>query len=125
MRCAGWWCGSMRRRIRPLLSGMVRREITRRILRSPAGARLRQIAVPGEESQRAGRAVDWTRRNFRKPPRVAVLAEMAAMGISTFHRHFRALTNMSPLQYQKKLRLQAARGRIPIDGRDVASTAYE
>ncbi len=108
-----------------VLGGLVRREITYHILRSPAGARLRQIAVLGEESQRVGRAVEWIRRHFREPLRIADLADMAAMGVSTFHRHFRALTNMSPLQYQKKLRLQAARDRMLVDGLDVASAAYE
>ncbi|GIU80312.1 MAG: AraC family transcriptional regulator [Bryobacteraceae bacterium] len=109
----------------PVMSPLVRREITYRILRSPAGARLRQIAVMGEESQRVGRAVEWIRRNFREPLRIADLAAMANMGLSTFHRHFRALTNMSPLQYQKKLRLQAARDRMLSEGLDVASAAFE
>lgn len=109
----------------PVLGPLIRREITYRILRSPAGARLRQIAVMGEESQRVGRAVEWIRRNFREPLRIADLAAMANMGLSTFHRHFRALTNMSPLQYQKKLRLQAARDRMLSEGLDVASAAFE
>lgn len=109
----------------PVLSPLVRREITYRILRSPAGARLRQIAVMGEESQRVGRAVEWIRRHFREPLRVPELAALANMGVSTFHRHFRALTNMSPLQYQKKLRLQAARDRMLAEGLDVASAAFE
>jgi AraC-like DNA-binding protein len=109
----------------PLLSPLVQREITYRVLRSPAGARLRQIAVMGEESQRVGRAVEWIRRHFREPLRVGELAAMANMGLSTFHRHFRALTNMSPLQYQKKLRLQAARDSMLTQGLDVAAAAYE
>lgn len=109
----------------PVLSPLIRREITYRILRSPAGVRLRQIAVMGEESQRVGRAVEWIRGHFREPLRVPELAALAAMGVSTFHRHFRALTNMSPLQYQKKLRLQAARNRLLAEGLDVASAAYE
>jgi AraC-like DNA-binding protein len=109
----------------PVLSPLVQREITYRVLRSPAGARLRQIAVMGEESQRVGRAVEWIRRHFREPLRVGELAAMANMGLSTFHRHFRALTNMSPLQYQKKLRLQAARDSMLTQGLDVAAAAYE
>jgi AraC-like DNA-binding protein len=52
-------------------------------------------------------------------------AEIAGMGVSTFHHHFRALTNMSPLQYQKQLRLQAARGRMLIDGIDATTAAFE
>lgn len=109
----------------PVLSGLVRREIACRVLRSPAGARLRQIAVMGEESQRVGRAVDWIRRHFREPLRSAELAALAHMGVSTFHRHFRLLTNMSPPQYQKKLRLQMARERMLSDGLAVAAAAYE
>lgn len=109
----------------PVMSPLVRREITYRILRSPAGGRLRQIAMMGEESQRVGRAVDWIRRNFREPLRIAELASLANMGLSTFHRHFRTLTNMSPLQYQKRLRLQAARDRMLAEGLDVAGAAYE
>jgi len=109
----------------PVLSPLVRREITYRVLRSPAGARLRQIAVMGEESQRVGRVVEWIRHHFREPLRVAELASMANMGLSTSHRHFRSLTNMSPLQYQKKLRLQAARDSMLAGGLDVAAAAYE
>ncbi len=109
----------------PVLSGLVRREITYRILRSPAGARLRELAAYGGESQRVGRALECIRRNYREPLRIAELAAMANMGVSTFHRHFRALTNMSPLQYQKRLRLQAARDRILMEGLDVASAAFD
>jgi len=58
------------------------------------------------------------RANYAKPLRVEDLAQTAGMGLSTLHHHFRALTSMSPLQYQKQLRLQAARGRMLVDGLD-------
>ena len=71
------------------------------------------------------KAIAWIRANYAKPLRVEDLAQIAGMGVSTLHHHFRALTAMSPLQYQKQLRLQAARGRMLIDGLDAASAAFE
>ena len=109
----------------PFLSGLIEREIIYRILRSAEGARLRAIATLGEQSYRTAKAIGWIRANYAKPLRVEDLAEEAGMGISTLHRHFRLLTAMSPLQYQKQLRLQAARGRMLMDGLDAASAAFE
>ncbi len=109
----------------PFLSGLIQREIVYRILRSEAGGRLRAIATLGEQSHRTARAIAWIRENFAKPLRVEDLAEMAGVGVSTLHHHFRALTAMSPLQYQKQLRLQAARGRMLVDGLDAATAAFE
>jgi len=109
----------------PFLSGMIQREIVYRILRSAEGARLRAIATLGEQSHRTARAISWIRANYAKPLRVEDLAEIAGMGVSTLHHHFRVLTAMSPLQYQKQLRLQAARGRMLMDGLDAASAAFE
>lgn len=109
----------------PFLSGLIQREIIYRILSGPAGVRLRAIATLGDQSQRTAKAIAWIRENYQKPLRVEELAEIAGMGVSTLHHHFRALTAMSPLQYQKQLRLQAARGRMLIDGLDAASAAFE
>ena len=109
----------------PVLSGLIQREIVYRILRSAEGARLRAIATLGDQSNRTAKAIAWIRANYAKPLHVEDLAEMAAMGVSTLHHHFRALTAMSPLQYQKQLRLQAARGRMLLDGLDAASAAFE
>ena len=109
----------------PFLSGLIQREIIYRILRSAEGARLRAIATLGEQSHRTARAIAWIRANYAKPLRVEDLAEIAGMGVSTLHHHFRVLTAMSPLQYQKQLRLQAARGRMLMDGLDAASAAFE
>ena len=109
----------------PFLSGLIQREIIYRILLSSEGVRLRAIATAGERSQRTAKAVAWIRTNFAKPLRVEDLAEIAGMGVSTLHHHFRALTAMSPLQYQKQLRLQAARTRMLMDGLDAASAAFE
>jgi AraC-like DNA-binding protein len=109
----------------PFLSCLIQREIIYRILQSAEGARLRAIATQGEQSHQTAKAIAWIKANYAKPLRVEDLAEIAGMGVSTLHHHFRVLTAMSPLQYQKQLRLQAARGRMLIDGLDAASAAFE
>jgi len=109
----------------PFLSGLIQREIIYRILRGPEGARLRAIATLGDQSHRTAKAIAWVRTNYAKPLRVDDLAKIAGMGVSTLHHHFRTLTAMSPLQYQKQLRLQAARERMLMDGLDAASAAFE
>src|SRR4029079_16735545 len=102
----------------PFLSGLIQREIVYRILRGPEGARLRAIATLGDQSHRTAKAIAWIRSNYAKPLRVEDLAEMAVMCISTLHHHFRALTSLSPLQYHKQIRLQAARARMLMEGLD-------
>jgi AraC-like DNA-binding protein len=107
------------------LSGLIEREIVYRLLRSPQGKHLRAIATLGEQSQRTAKAVGWLRRNYARPLRVEELAEMAQMAVSTLHHHFRTLTAMSPIQYQKQLRLHVARERMMNEGLDAASAAFE
>ncbi len=109
----------------PILSNLVQREIIYRLLRSPQGKHLRAIATLGEQSHRTAKAVEWLRTNYAKPLRVEELATMARMGVSTLHHQFRSLTAMSPLQYQKQLRLHVARERMLNDGLDAASAAFE
>jgi AraC-like DNA-binding protein len=109
----------------PFLSGLIQREIIYRILSGPAGARLRAIATSGDQSNRTARAIAWIRDNYAKQVRVDDLAQIAGMGVSTLHHHFRVLTRMSPLQYQKQLRLQAARGRMLLGGLDASTVAFE
>ena len=109
----------------PILSELIQREIIYRILRGPEGTRLRAIATLGDQSHRTAKAIAWIKVNYAKPLRVEDLAQIAGMGLSTLHHHFRALTAMSPLQYQKQIRLQAARGRMLVDGLDAASAAFE
>jgi AraC-like DNA-binding protein len=108
----------------PFLSPLIQREIIYRILRSPEGQRLRAIATVGDQSQRTAKVVAWIRANYSKPLRVEYLASIAGMSMSTLHHHFRMLTSMSPLQYQKQLRLHAARERMLVDGMDAASAAF-
>ena len=109
----------------PFLGNMLQREIIYRILKGPQGKHLRAIATLGEQGNRTARAVAWLRANFSKPLRVEDLATAAHMGVSTFHHHFRSLTSMSPLQYQKRLRLHFARERILTAGLDAATAAFE
>ena len=107
------------------MSGLLQREILYRLLTSPQGRHLRAIATLGEQGQRLSKTVEWLRQNYAKPLRVEELAEMARMGVSTLHHQFRSLTAMSPLQYQKQLRLHVARERMLNAGLDAASAAFE
>ncbi len=109
----------------PFLNSLMQREILYRLLRGPVGKHLRAIATLGEQSNRTAKAVGWLRANYDKPLRVEQLASVAQMGVSTLHHHFRSLTAMSPLQYQKRLRLHAARVRMLTAGLDAASAAFE
>jgi AraC-like DNA-binding protein len=109
----------------PFVSHLIQREIIYRILRTPQGARLRSIATTGDLGNRTARAIAWLKANYTKRLHMEELAEVARMGVSTLHHQFRALTAMSPLQYQKQLRLQAARDRMFVDGMDASSAAYE
>ncbi len=106
------------------LAPLIQREILYRLLRGPQGQRLRAIATAGDPSQRAARAAAWLRAHYQQPLRIQELAAHAGMGVSTLHHHFRALTAMSPLQYQKRLRLQAARDQMLLEGLDAASAAF-
>ena len=109
----------------PFLSPLIQREIVYRILRSAEGQHLRAIATLGDQSHRTAKVIAWIKANYAKPLRVESLAEIAGMGVSTLHHHFRSLTSMSPLQYQKQLRLHVARQRMLLDGMDAASAAFE
>lgn len=107
------------------MCGLIQREIVFRILQSAEGQRLRAIATLGDNSQRTAKALEWIRDHYAEPLRIEALAQIACMGVSTLHHHFRALTSMSPLQYQKQLRLHEARRRMLMDGVDAASAAFE
>ena len=109
----------------PFLANLIQREIIFRLLSSPQGQHLRAIATLGEQMHRTAKAVEWLRINYAKPLRVEELANMARMGVSTLHHQFRSLTAMSPLQYQKQIRLHVARERMLTEGLDAASAAFE
>jgi AraC-like DNA-binding protein len=104
---------------------LIQREIIYRLLQGSQGARLRAIATLETKCHRTAKAVAWLRSNYQKPLRVEHLATIAGMSRSTLHHHFRALTAMSPLQFQKQLRLHAARQRMLTCELDAASAAFE
>jgi AraC-like DNA-binding protein len=107
----------------PALAGLITREIFYRLLVGEQGARLRQIALSGTQSNRTAKAVAWLKQNYLRSLRIDELAEVANMGVSTLHRHFRAMTGMSPLQYQKVLRLHEARRLMLHEGLAASSAA--
>ncbi len=106
------------------LSPLVLREITYRVLTGPQGPRLRQIAAADALAQRVARSIRWLRDHFADPMRVASLARQVRMSPSAFHLHFKTVTGLSPLQYQKRLRLQEARRLMMGEGLDAASAAF-
>jgi AraC-like DNA-binding protein len=109
----------------PILAPIIRREIVYRLLVSDQGARLRQMASTGSQSQQIARAIDWLKGNFAKPLRIDDLATQVNMSTSTFHHHFRAVTAMSPLQYQKWLRLSEARRLMLSEKHDATTAAFQ
>jgi AraC-like DNA-binding protein len=108
----------------PILAPIIQREILYRLLIGDQGTRLRQIASAGSQSQQVARAIDWLKGNFTRPLRIDDLASQVNMSPSTFHHHFRTLTAMSPLQYQKWLRLNEARRLMLTENTDAATAAF-
>ncbi|MBP1626060.1 MAG: AraC family transcriptional regulator [Holophagaceae bacterium] len=109
----------------PVLAPLVEREIHFRLLMSDQAARLWQIASVGTQSHRIARAIDWLKTHYVQPLRIEELAAHAQMSSSSLHHHFRQLTAMSPLQYQKWLRLNEARRLMLNESMDAASAAFQ
>ena len=109
----------------PILAPVIQREIIYRLLVGDQGERLRQIAAAGSQSQQIARAIDWLKGNFAQPLRIDDLAAQARMSTSTFHHHFRSMTALSPLQFQKQLRLQEARRLMLAERMDAANAAFQ
>ncbi len=106
------------------LAPLVMREIIHRLMLGAQGGRLHQIAALGGATHRIAEAVERLRNAFDQPLRIEDLAQELGMSVSGFHHHFRALTAMSPLQFQKQLRLQEARRLMLGDGLDATSAGY-
>lgn len=106
------------------LAPLVMRELVYRLMRGAQGSRFRQMAVLGGVTHRIAEAVDRLRRDFNQPVRIEELAHELGMSLSVFHQHFKAVTAMSPLQFQKHLRLQEARRLMLGEGLDAASAGY-
>lgn len=109
----------------PVLAPLIQREIYYRLLVSEQGPRLWQIASAGSQCHRIARAIDWLKSHHAQPLRIDELADHVQMSASSFHHHFRQLTAMTPLQFQKWLRLNEARRLMLTDHRDVSSAAYQ
>ena len=107
------------------LAPLVLREIHYRLLTSDQAWRLRQLTSVGSQSHLVARAIDWLKANYASPLRVEELAARVHMSPSSLHHHFRQLTAMSPLQYQKWLRLNEARRLMLNMGFDAARAAFE
>jgi len=108
----------------PVLAPHYRREVLWRLLTGPQGAVVRQIGLADGNLAHITRTVQWIRDHHDDPIRIGQLASLAGMSESTFHRHFRAVTRMTPIQYQKAIRLQEARLALVSGGRDVAEAAH-
>lgn len=107
-----------------VLAPMCEREILYRLLQGPAGPVLRQVARTDSRLSQVRRAVAWIRQNYAEPLRIEALAEHVGMSASAFHRHFKAVTAFSPLQFQKKIRLQEARRLLIAGSAEAARVAY-
>ncbi len=109
----------------PVLAPIIKREIFYRLLVGDQGVRLRQMASAGSQSQQIAQAIHWLMGNFARPLHIDDLAGRVHMSTSTFHQHFRNVTAMSPLQYQKWLRLNEARRLMLSEDQDAASAAFQ
>jgi AraC-like DNA-binding protein len=108
----------------PVLAPLIEREILWRLLTGPHGAMIRQIGLADSGLSHVGRSITWIRDNYAEPMRIADLARLAGMSESAFHRHFRAVTRMSPLQFQKRIRLQQARSLLVSRPGDIAGVGH-
>lgn len=123
------WLRMMRLMDRPheaaLLAPMIEREILFRALQGPLGGILRDVARPDGRMTQIRRATQWTREHYTEPFRVEPLAVMTDMSVAAFYRHFKSVTAMTPIQYQKRLRLLRARWLLLFDTLDATSIAYQ
>lgn len=107
-----------------MLSPLIQKEIIYRLLRGPLGFRLRQLATSGSPTNRIARSIGWLKANFSGKMKIEELAGRTGMSVSAFHKHFREMTAMSPLQYQKMLRLHEAKRLMISEDMDAATAAY-
>ncbi|ANF97076.1 AraC family transcriptional regulator [Paenibacillus bovis] len=108
----------------PFLAPMFSKEILYRLLQGPYGSTLAQIAMEGTSTYRIRDAIEQITRHYDQPLRIEELAELASMSVSSFHRNFKEVTAMSPLQFQKQLRLQEARRLLLAESSDAADVAF-
>lgn len=107
-----------------VMAPIITREIHYRLLRAEQGAMLRDIATADSRLARIGQVIEWIRRHHAETFHVDELAQRANMSATSFYRHFKAVTSMSPLQYRTRIRLQQARRRLLVQPRDVAGIGF-
>lgn len=107
----------------PVLAPMIEREILFRLLLDEKSVALHRLAQANSQPQRIGAAIVWLKKHFREEFRIDDLARRAGMSASSFHQWFRSVTGLSPLQYQKQLRLQEARSLLRNERKDVATVS--
>ncbi len=105
----------------PIIAPLIQREVLYRLLIGDQGARLRHLLAADSQTQHIVRVLEWLRANYTQAIKIDDLAQIAAMSVSTFHYHFKAITAMSPLQYQKQLRLQEARRLLLVEAIDATA----
>ncbi len=108
-----------------ILAPLVKREIFFRLLTTDQGPRLQQIAASGSHSHQISRAIFWLKKNYTRPLQVKDLADNAGMSRSAFHNHFKMMTSMTPLQFQKRLRLNEARRLMLTENLDALTVTFE
>ncbi|EGQ8004720.1 AraC family transcriptional regulator [Vibrio parahaemolyticus] len=108
-----------------ILAPIIKREIFYRLLMSEQGTRLHQIVTAGNHSHQIAKAIDWLKNNFVKPLSVGDLASYTGMSKSSFYTHFRSMTSMTPLQFQKKLRLSEARRLMLTENLDAMAATFK
>ncbi|CDH22034.1 putative transcription regulator (AraC family) [Xenorhabdus bovienii str. kraussei Quebec] len=109
----------------PVLSPLIQKEIVYRLLKSELGGRLQQMASQESPSHQISKTINWLKDHFADPVKVEQLAQIARMSPSSFYHHFKAVTSMSPLQYQKWLRLNEARRILLTQHHNVSATAFQ
>ncbi|MEO1159170.1 MAG: AraC family transcriptional regulator [Pseudomonadota bacterium] len=108
----------------PILAPMLERELLYRVLRGPHAGHLRSLAFGKGQSRQVARAISWIKENYRTPFDMDEVASAASLSASALHQHFKSVTLMSPLQYQKRLRLQEARRLMLFQGEDAATAGF-
>ena len=108
----------------PVLAPLITQELLWRLLAGPLGVSVRQIGLADSDLSHVSRAIAWIRDNYAEPMRIDNLARLSGMSVSAFHRHFRAVTAMSPLQFQKRIRLQQARSLLVAHPGDIAGIGH-
>ncbi|OHV23308.1 AraC family transcriptional regulator [Rhizobium sp. RMa-01] len=108
----------------PAMAPLIEQEILYRVLTGPHGARLINIATSDSHSNRIARAVAWLKENFARPLRIEDLADRVNMSVSSFHHHFKSVTALTPVQYQKQLRLHEARRLMFVERLDAGTAGH-